>query len=43
MQKPRERDEARISVNKLGEYMIASPRKRRRIIEDHKRPREARE
>lgn len=30
----------RISVNKLGEYMIASPLRRRRIAADQKRPRE---
>lgn len=30
----------RISVNKLGEYMIAPPLRRRRIVADQKRPRE---
>ena len=30
----------RISVNKLGEYMVASAARRRRIIMDQKRPRE---
>jgi hypothetical protein len=29
---------ARISVNKLGEYMTATPLRRRRIIQDQKRP-----
>ena len=28
----------RISVNKLGEYMTATPLRRRRIIQDQKRP-----
>jgi hypothetical protein len=28
----------RISVNKLGEYMTATPLRRRRIVEDQKRP-----
>jgi hypothetical protein len=32
------RTKARISVNKLGEYMVASPRRRRSIIVDQKRP-----
>ncbi|MCG3125575.1 MAG: hypothetical protein CHACPFDD_00400 [Phycisphaerae bacterium] len=35
-----ERPGPRISVNKLGEYMIASPARRRRIVADQKRPRE---
>lgn len=30
---------ARISVNKLAEYLVAGPRRRRRIIEDQKAPR----
>jgi len=29
----------RISVNKLGEYMTATPLRRRRIVQDQKRPR----
>ena len=29
---------ARISVNKLGEYMTATPLRRRRIVQDQKRP-----
>src|SRR5437588_8966028 len=32
------RAEPRISVNKLGEYLVASPRRRRSIIVDQKRP-----
>lgn len=35
----RERTEPRISVTKLGEYMVAPPARRRRIIADQKRPR----
>jgi hypothetical protein len=35
-----ERETPRISVNKLGEYMTATPSRRRRIIEDQKRPRD---
>jgi len=38
MEETRERAEPRISVNKLGEYMVATPRRRRRIISDQKRP-----
>lgn len=34
------RKSPRISVNKLGEYMVASPRRRRRIIQDQKEPHE---
>jgi len=33
-----ERDQPRISVNKLGEYVTAAPARRRRIIIDQKRP-----
>jgi hypothetical protein len=32
------RSEPRISLNKLGEYMVATPRRRRRIIIEQKRP-----
>lgn len=32
------RKSPRMSVNKLGEYMVASPRRRKRIIEDQKEP-----
>lgn len=32
------RPQARISLNKLAEYMVASPRRRRSIITDQKRP-----
>lgn len=35
-----ERTEPRISVNKLGEYMVASAARRRGIIRDQKRPRD---
>lgn len=35
-----ERTEPRISVNKLGEYLVAAPVRRRRIITDQKRPSE---
>jgi hypothetical protein len=35
---PEERSEPRISVNKLGEYLVASPVRRRRIVADQKRP-----
>ncbi len=35
---PEERNEPRISVNKLGEYLVAAPVRRRRIIADQKRP-----
>ena len=34
----RERSQPRISVTKLGEYMVASPTPRRRIVIDQKRP-----
>lgn len=34
----RQRTEPRISVNKLGEYLTASPTRRRRIVVDQKRP-----
>lgn len=34
----RVREEPRISINKLGEYLGASPRRRRTIIEQQKRP-----
>lgn len=34
----RVRTEPRISVNKLGEYLTASPVRRRRIVSDQKRP-----
>lgn len=33
------RIEARISVNKLGEYLVATPTRRHRIVIDQKRPR----
>ncbi len=33
-----EQVEPRISVNKLGEYLVASPKRRRRIIADQKHP-----
>lgn len=33
-----ERELPRISVNKLGEYLVAKPARRRRILEDAKRP-----
>ena len=33
-----ERPEPRISLNKLGEYLVATPRRRRRIIIEQKRP-----
>lgn len=33
------RDEPRISVNKLGEYLVASPLRRQAIIKEQKRPR----
>jgi hypothetical protein len=35
-----EREVPRISVNKLGEYMTATPLRRRRIIQDQKRPKD---
>ncbi len=35
---PEERAEPRISVNKLGEYLVAAPVRRRRIVTDQKRP-----
>lgn len=35
---PTERDEPRISVNKLGEYMLAGARRRRRIVVDQREP-----
>jgi hypothetical protein len=38
MKAVRIREEARISVNKLGEYLVASPLRRRRIIQDQKKP-----
>jgi hypothetical protein len=34
------RTQPRISVNKLGEYIVASPRRRRAIIADQKNPKE---
>lgn len=34
----RERSQPRISITKLGEYMVASPTRRRRIVIDQKRP-----
>lgn len=34
----RERNQPRISVTKLGEYMVANPSRRRRIVIDQKRP-----
>lgn len=37
---PLERSQPRISVNKLGEYLVATPVRRRRIIKDQKRPSE---
>ncbi|MGH7391489.1 MAG: hypothetical protein ACREM3_18820 [Candidatus Rokuibacteriota bacterium] len=36
----RQRDEPRISVTKLGEYMVASASRRRSIVRDQKRPRD---
>lgn len=38
MSEVRERTQPRISVTKLGEYMVASPLRRRRIVIDQKRP-----
>lgn len=38
MADPVERKEPRISVNKLGEYLVAAPAKRKSIIQDQKRP-----
>ena len=38
MAKNRERTSPRMSINKLGEYMVARPGRRRRIIMDQKRP-----
>ncbi len=35
-----ERDQPRISVNKLGEYMLARARRRRRIIIDQREPKD---
>ena len=35
-----EREVPRISANKLGEYMTATPSRRRRIIKDQKRPKD---
>jgi len=35
---PEERMDPRISVNKLGEYLVATPVRRRRIVADQKRP-----
>jgi hypothetical protein len=35
-----ERSQPRISVTKLGEYMVANPARRRRIVIDQKRPQE---
>jgi len=35
------RDTPRISLNKLGEYMTASPSRRRSIVRDQKRPKDA--
>jgi hypothetical protein len=32
------RQDPRISLNKLGEYMVATPRRRRRIVLEQKRP-----
>lgn len=34
------RNEPRISISKLGEYLTATPRRRRAIISDQKRPRD---
>ena len=39
MPEPKRRDLARISVNKLGEYIVANPIRRRSIIKDQKKPR----
>ncbi len=36
---PAERNEPRISINKLGEYLVATPARRLRIIKDQKNPR----
>lgn len=38
MAQQRERYAPRISVNKLGEYLVATPRRRRRIISDQRTP-----
>ena len=35
---PDERNDPRISVNKLGEYLVTGPSRRRRIVMDQKRP-----
>jgi hypothetical protein len=40
MQKPKIRTVPRISISKLGEYMVATPARRRGIIRDQKQPRE---
>jgi hypothetical protein len=40
MYRERERSTARMSVNKLGEYMTATASRRRRIIQDQKRPKD---
>lgn len=39
MPEPKKRDFARISVNKLGEYIVANPSRRWTIIKDQKKPR----
>jgi len=40
MARKKERDDPRISMTKLAEYMSAQPRRRRQIIEDQKRPKD---